>query len=131
MKRIKQAGKTVRLPPLALRMIQDLRASMEQATTVNGVPIKPVGRLNDGEVLSWGLALACTMMNPRLIVADREKLHQNLDKHITERLAALGEATPEQRRAMLELLVAGSCEFSPYDTTAPLRAAPPEGETPS
>ena len=127
MKRNKQAGKTVRLPPLALLMIEDLRAKMEAATTVNGIPIKPVGRLNDGVVLSWALALANTTMNPRLLIADREKLHANLDKHITERLAALDAATPEQRRAMIEVLVAGSCEFSPYDTSAPLRAVPPEG----
>ena len=131
MKRNKQAGKTVRLPPVALRMIEDLRAEMEKATTVNGVPIKPVGRLNDGAVLSWALALANTVMNPRLVVADRAKLHANLDKHITERLEELGAATPEQRHAMLELLVAGSCEFSPYDTTAPLRSVPPAGGQPS
>ena len=127
MKRIKTPGKTVRLTPSAAPMLAELRTKMEKTISVCGVPVKGAPRPSDAVVLGWALALACTVSNPRLIVADREKLLKNLDKHVTERLAALDAATPEQRRAMLELLVAASADVSPYDTTAPLRAVPPEG----
>ena len=112
-------------------MINDLRESMEQATSVGGVKIKPVARLSDAVVVGWALALACTVMNPRLLVIDREVFIKRLDDAVVERREALDAATPEQRRAMLELLVAGSADVSPYDTTAPLRAVPPEGSAAS
>ena len=112
-------------------MLQELREKMESTTHIGGLKLNPILKLTDALVLSFSLALANTAMNPRLIVADREKLIQNLDKHVSERLAALDAASPEQRRAMLELLVAGSADVSPFDTTAPLRAAKTEGSKPS
>ena len=131
MKRIKAPGKTVRLPLAAAPMLKTLRASMEQTTTVAGVRVQPMARLSDAAVLGWALALACAVSNPRLIVIDREVFLKRLDDAVVERLGALGEASPEQRRAMLELLVAGSADVSPFDTTAPLRAAKTEGSKPS
>ena len=112
-------------------MINDLRESMEQATSVGGVKIKPVARLSDATVVGWALALAGAVMNPRLLIIDREKFLKRLEKNIAERLEAYEAAPPEQQRAMLELLVAGSAEVSPFDTSAPLRAAPTEGGKPS
>ena len=90
-----------------------------------------MARISDAAVLGWALALACAVSNPRLIVLDREVFLKRLDAAVAERLGALAHGSPEQRRAMLELLVAGSADVSPYDTSAPLRAVPAEGETPS
>ena len=70
-------------------------------------------------------------MNPRLLIIDREVFLKRLEKNLAERLEAYEAATPEQRRAQLELIVAGSADVSPYDTTAPLRAVPAEGDKPS
>ena len=131
MKRIKPKGKTVRLPPGAERMLQALREKMEKTISVCGVRVAAGQWPSDGVVLGWSLSLACMVSNPRLVVIDREVFLKRLDENVEKRLAALGEATPEERRAMLELLVAGSCDVSPYDTSAPLRAAPTEGGEPS
>ena len=109
-------------------MINDLRKSMEQATSVGGVKIKPVARLSDATVVGWALALANAVMNPRLLIIDREKFLERLEESLAERLEAYEDAPSEQQRAMLELIVAGSADVSPYDTTAPLRAVPAEGE---
>ena len=84
-------------------------------------------RLSDGVVLAWALALACTISKPRLLVIDREVFLNRLEKTLAERLEAYEAATPEQKRAQLELLVAASADVPPYDTTAPLRAVPPGG----
>ena len=131
MKRIKRPGKTVRLPPSAEPMLKELRSKMQEAISVCGVPVKGAPRPSDGVVLAWSLALACTVSNPRLLVVDREVFLKRLEKTLAERLEAYEAATPEQKRAQLELLVAASADVSPYDTTAPLRAVPPEGESPS
>ena len=131
MKRIKAPGKTVRLPPSAAPMLKELRAEMEKTTSICGVRVESVTRLSDGVVLAWALALACTVSKPRLLVIDREVFLKRLEKTLAERLEAYEAATPEQKRAQLELLVAASADVSPYDTTAPLRAVPPEGEIPS
>ena len=112
---------------MAIPMIRDLRESMEQATNVGGVKVRHVARLSDATVVGWALALANAVMNPRLLIIDREVFLKRLEKNLAERLEAYEASTPEQRRAQLELLVAGSAEVSPYDTTAPLRAVPPEG----
>ena len=112
-------------------MINDLRESMEQATSVGGVKIKPVARLSDATVVGWALALAGAVMNPRLLIIDRAKFLKRLEENLAKRLDAYEAAEPEQRRAMLEILVAGSADVSPYDMTAPLRSVPAEGAKPS
>ena len=112
---------------MAIPMIRDLRESMEEATNVGGVQIRHVARLSDATVVGWALALANAVMNPRLLIIDREKFLKQLEGNLAKRLDAYEAAEPEQRRAMLELLVAASTDVSPYDTTAPLRATPPEG----
>ena len=116
---------------MAIPMIRDLREAMEEATNVGGVKIRPVARLSDATVVGWALALANAVMNPRLLIIDREVFLKRLEKNLAERLEAYEAATPEQRRAQLELIVAGSADVSPYDTTAPLRAVPAEGDKPS
>ena len=112
-------------------MLKDLRAKMAKTISVCGVRLDDDSRPSDGVVVTWALSLACAASNPNLVVADRDKFLVELDKHVSERLAALDAATPEERRAMLEFLVAGSCDVSPFDMTAPLRAVTPEGGQPS
>ena len=108
-------------------MLKELREKMEKTISVCGVPVKDVTRPSDSTVLAWALALACAVANPRLLVIDREAFFKRLEKRLAERLEAYEAAHPDQKRAILELVVAASADVAPYDATAPLRAAPPEG----
>ena len=130
MPRIK-TGKTVRIPESALPMLKDLRTKMEQTTTVGGLKLNLEVRLSDGIVIAWGLALANLTMNPNLSLIDRKALVQRINHEVVQHLAELGDCDDETRRAKIELFIAGASEFSGYDTSAPLRAVPPEGGKPS
>ena len=112
---------------MAIQMVRDLRQKMESTASFAGMQLQHVVKLSDGMVLSWALALANMVMNPRCALIDRTKFLENLDRELVKRFIELNEATDDERRAMLELLVAGSSEFSAFDTSAPLRASPPEG----
>ena len=103
-------------------MLRDLRAAMERTTTVAGLRINPVVKLSDGLVIAWGLALANMTMNPKCALIDRTKFLENLDRELVQRLAEFGDCTDDERRARLEMLVAGASEFSAYDPSSPLRA---------
>ena len=103
-------------------MLRDLRAAMERTTTVAGLRINPVVKLSDGLVIAWGLALANMTMNPKCALIDRTKFLENLDRELVQRLAELGDCTDDERRARLEMLVAGASKFSAYDPSSPLRA---------
>ena len=89
--------------------------------------INPVVKLNDGIVISWALALANMVMNPKCALIDREVFLETLDRELVNHFAALNVANQEERRAMLEMLAAACSEFSAFDTSAPLRAQKPEG----
>ena len=47
------------------------------------------------------------------------------------RLDDLARRTPDERHALIDLIIAGCSEFSAYNPDSPLRAAKPEGERPS
>ena len=124
MRRIK-TGKTVRIPESALPMLKDLRAKMEQTSHIGGLKLNTEVRLTDGVVIAWGLALANLTMNPALSLIDRKALVEQINQGDSA-LAEL-ESDDDTRRAKIEMLIAGASEFSGYDTSAPLRAVPPEG----
>ena len=129
MRRIK-TGKTVRIPESALPMLKDLRAKMEQTSHIGGLKLNTEVRLTDGVVIAWGLALANLTMNPALSLIDRKALVEQINHEVIQHLAEL-ESDDDTRRAKIEMLIAGASEFSGYDTSAPLRAVPPEGDKPS
>ena len=118
-----KSGGTVRLSDTALAMVRDLRKAMEQATHFNGLRINPIVKLTDGLVVAWGLSLGIMTMNPRCALIDRHKFLETLDRELVLRREELADCTDDERRAKLEMIVAGCSEFSGYDTSAPLRAA--------
>ena len=129
MRRIK-TGKTVRIPESALPMLKDLRAKMEQTSHIGGLKLNTEVRLTDGVVIAFGLALANLTMNPALSLIDRKALVEQINLVIQHR-AELEGCDDDTRHAKIEMLIAGASEFSGYDTSAPLRAATPEGGKPS
>ena len=126
MRRIK-TGKTVRIPESAIPMLKELRAKMEQTSHIGGLKLNTEVRLSDGVVIGWGLALACLTMNPELSLIDRKALVEQINHEVIQHLAELEGCDDDTRRAKIEMLIAGASEFSGFDTSAPLRAVPPEG----
>ena len=130
MKRFKAPKKnthSVRLPESIFPEIAALRASMERATDFGGLRLNPDATLRDSVVLGFAVGIANLAMSGRCAIIDREKFLETLDREIVRRMPEFAERTDDERRAMLGLIFAGCSEFSSYDTSAPLRAAPPEG----
>ena len=125
--KLKKPGGTVRLAEFALTMVKDLRAMMEHTTHIGGLQLNPIVKLTDGIVVAWALTLANMTMNPKCALINREEFLENLDREFVKHFAELNEATPDERRARFEMLVAANSEFSAYDPSAPLRATTPEG----
>ena len=130
MKRFKAPKKnthSVRLPENIFPEIATLRASMERATDFGGLRINPDATLRDSVVLGFAVGLANLAMSGHCAIVDREKFLETLDREVVRRMPEFAQRTDDERRAMLSLIFAGCCEFSPYNTADPLRATAPEG----
>ena len=103
----------------------------QKQRTSAGCGSLPFGRLSDGTVIGFGLALAEYVMNPRLSVIDREDFAAKFDKVLTPYLDGLAHCTDDVRLARINLCVAAASQVSGYDADEPLRAATPEGGEPS
>ena len=110
-------------------MLKDLRAKMEQTSHIGRLKLNPEVRLSDGVVIGFGLVLANLTMTPDLSLINRKTLVDQINHEVIQHLAELGDCDDDTRRAKIELLIAGASEFSGYDTSAPLRAAPTEGRS--
>ncbi len=125
----KQKTHSVRLPESIFPRVQDLRELMEKTTHVGRLKLNPEVELRDSVVLSFAVALATMAMSGHCAIIHREKFLGDLDREVVRHLADFANRTEDERRAMLDLLFAGSCEFSAYDTSSPIRAAgTPAGE---
>ena len=124
MARSKTGGKSVRIPQAALAAIEDLRSKMSRATHIGGIKLAPFGRLSDGTVIGFGVALAGYVMNEHFSVIDNrdfaEKLLVKLDPYLTG-------STQDEKRALVSHCLAAASQVSGYDDEDQLRAAPPEG----
>lgn len=132
MKRFKAPKKntySVRLPESIFPEIEALRASMERVTEFGGLRLNPDAVLRDSVVLGFAVGIANLAMSGNCAIIDRDKFLETLDREVVRRMPEFADRTDDERRAMLSLIFAGCCEFSPYDTAAPLRAATPEGMT--
>ena len=130
MRRIK-TGKTVRIPESAIPMLKELRAKMEKTSHIGTLKLNQEARLSDGVVIGFGLVLANLTMTPDLSLINRKTLVDQINHEVIQHLAEFGGDDDDTRRAKIELIIAAASEFSGYDASAPLRAAPSEGETPS
>ena len=131
MARKKLTGKTCRIPPAAIPLLKDLRAKMERTSHIGGLKLNPEVRLSDGIVIQFGLLLANLTMTPGHSLIDRKALVHQINREIIQHMAELERCDDDTRCAKIEMLIAGASEFSGYDTSAPLRAATPEGGKPS
>ena len=126
-KRSKDKGKTIRVPESALQGIRELREKMEHVSHIGGLKLNPYVKLSDGVVLAWATALANLAMNPRCAIVDAQALKEKLFNDVIKRIPEFVKRSEEEQRALFGLMFANHCEFSAYDTSAPLRAVPPEG----
>ena len=89
--------------------------------------LNPEVPLRDSVVLIHAVSMANMMMTGDVALINRRKFLEALDREVVRRMPEFSQRTEDERRAMLDLIFAGSCEFSPYDLRSPLRAATPEG----
>ena len=130
-----QKTHSVRLPESLFPHIQELRAALKRAVITTGsggtMRLNPEVPLRDSVVLIHAVSMANLMMSGDVALINRRKFLEALDREVLRRMGEFAERTDEERSAMLDLIFAGSCEFAPFDLSSPLRAATPEGGTPS
>ena len=130
MKRFKAPKKnthSVRLPESIFPQIEILRAAMESVSEFGGLRLNPDAVLRDSVVLGFAVGIANLAMSGNCAIIDRDKFLETLDREVVRRMPEFAQRTDDERRAMLSLIFAGCCEFSPYNTADPLRATAPEG----
>ena len=112
-------------------MLEELREKMGRVTHIQGVRVSPLVELGDGALISWALTMCNYLMNPDFTVISRRDFGEKFDALLGPKLAGLADCTDEERRAQIRVLVAAASEVGTYDADEPLRAATPEGSTPS
>ena len=130
----RQKTHSVRIPESLFPHIAKLREALKRAviTTEGGtMRLNPEVPLRDSVVLTHAVSLANLMMNADFALINRRTFSEALDREVVRRMPEFSERTEDERRAMLDLIFAGNCEFAPYDLRSPLRAATPEGGQPS
>ena len=102
------------------------------------VPTTPSGRtlrlnpevpLRDSVVLMFAVSMANLMMIADFALINRRTFLEALDREVVRRMPEFAERTEDERRAMLDMIFAGNCEFAPYNLGSPLRAAHTTGAT--
>ena len=119
----KQKTHSVRLPENIFPRIQELRQLMEKTAHVGRLKLNPEVELRDSVVLSFAVALASMAMSGHSAIIDRGKFLRDLDREVVRRMPEFAKRSEDERRAMLDLLFAGSCEFSAYNLDSPIKAA--------
>ena len=130
MSRLK-SGKNIRITEQSIEMMSDLRAVMLATSHIGGLKLSKVANLSDGTVVGFALAMTLMLMKPEMALVDRTKFAALVDRELVARLDDLARRTPDERHALIDLIIAGCSEFSAYNPDSPLRAAKPEGERPS
>lgn len=126
MTRIKK-GKNVRVPEIAIPMINVLRASMQRTAHIGGLRINQAITLGDGMVIAFALTMTELLLNPKFALIDRQQFLDTFDREIIRRLPEFGKRTEAERRALLDLLLSSCCEFTAYDPDTVIKAAPVTG----
>ena len=130
-KATKQKTHAVRLPESLFPHIQELRAAMKRlkptSSSGGSMRLNPEVPLRDSVVLVFAVSMANLMMTADFALINRRTFLEALDREVLRRMPEFAERTEDERRAMLDLIFAGNCEFAPYNLDSPLRAATPEG----
>ena len=104
-------------------LIAELRRKMSQMTLADNLALNPEANLTDGMILDVALLIANAAVNPRLVLIDREKFGAALEREINEKIKLFTQLDPDQRSALLDMLIATHAVISPYKLDSPLRAA--------
>ena len=104
---------------------------MEHVSHIGGLKLNPYVTLSDGVVVAFGLFLANLAMNPRCAIIDRQAMQEKLFNEVVKRIPEFVKRSEDEQRALFDLMFGSHCEFSAYDKDSPIKAAQPEGSTPS
>ena len=128
MPRKERPGRQYRLKLQMHGLIGELREKMRRVQTVGGLQLNPDAPITASEVIDFALIVANAATAENEVVINREVLLEKLHRQVNENLEAFNAMAEDQRKALLEMIVATNATISPFDRSAPLRAATPASE---
>ena len=126
----KPKGRNVRLDESILPIMDRLRTALEHAE-IDARQVRP--NLRDEDIVAFAMRAALLILTPRYAVVDRDAYAGRVDRELVMGMgmSAFASRPEPERRAMLDMILARSAEFSGFHSTSPLMAAPTEGRRPS
>ena len=116
--------KQVRLRLQNYEAIDALRRKMPSMSTASGLVLNPEAQLTDSTVVDFALIMANVVINPDFLVISRSSFLRDLEDRVNTHIEAFVQLEPDQRSALLDMLLAASSVLAPYNLDSPLRAAP-------
>ena len=116
--------KQVRLRLQNYEAIDALRRKMPSMSTASGLVLNPEAQLTDSTVVDFALVMANVLINPDFLVISRSSFLRDLEDRVNTHIEAFVQLEPDQRSALLDMLLAASSVLAPYNLDSPLRAAP-------
>lgn len=116
--------KQVRLRLQNYEAIDALRRKMPSMSTASGLVLNPEAQLTDSTVVDFALIMANVVINPDFLVISRSSFLRDLEDRVNTHIEAFVQLDPDQRSALLDMLLAASSVLAPYNLDSPLRAAP-------
>ena len=116
--------KQVRLRLQNYEAIDALRRKMPSMSTASGLVLNPEAQLTDSTVVDFALVMANVVINPDFLVISRSSFLRDLEDRVNTHIEAFVQLEPDQRSALLDMLLAASSVLAPYNLDSPLRAAP-------
>ena len=116
--------KQVRLRLQNYEAIDALRRKMPSMSTASGLVLNPEAQLTDSTVVDFALIMANVLINPDFLVINRSSFLRDLEDRVNTHIEAFVQLEPDQRSALLDMLLAASSVIAPYNLDSPLRAAP-------
>lgn len=106
-------------------LIPALRRKMKSTVTPHGLVSPPGTKPTTANVVDFALVVADTVMQDDRMVIDSKKFLASLNGHLNEQFNALAALRPDERQAMLEMLVVSNSVLGSFSRSAPLQAAKP------
>ena len=108
--------------------ISSLRTKMRSTGTFGGLTINHEARLTDGVVVDFALAIANLTLSENVMLVDRRKFLGKVNEAVNRHIETLAKMEPDEREALIEMIIGAQATVSPIDASAPLRAAPPASQ---
>ena len=124
-----KAGEQLRVRLRNTAGLEAFRAKLESTMTSGGYVMRPGASMTKGQVLDVALDIANQSMNPDYLVVHRERFFARINAEINSKIDLLTSVDdPEQRAAMLEMIVTACASVAPVSADAPLRASEPASD---